>query len=375
MRHLLLLVLALPVQDEVESPLPEPARERPRALLPARAPAGTWDGFFADHQPDPGQLAEIEPRLLQMGEWARKAYAAADYPAAVDLCLSQLELLPDFPPTLLLLGSTCFRLRRYSDAAAILGRFLEVAPSELWRTQALGHALQGLGRAKEARDHYAAVLGVLPGSVEARRGLALCLDQLGDQEQAADELAAVVAARPDHAAAWTALGRVRFDLGLLEGARDAVERAQELAPHGAEAWFIAARVAWDQGRDEDAEALEARWRELADRQAEIAGLRNRLLFNPRAPGLLTALAEELSLLGDRAALVPVLERLVAVPGDPEQRLERGGHAIRCLARVDPDAARSNLEALAALHPGEERLEDLARELEPPPAHDPPDPGR
>lgn len=378
MRALVTLVIAAwPLraalaQDELEAPLPAPAREAPRGLAPPRAPAGTWDGLFVDHAPDPARLAGIEPRLLQLGEWARQAYQAGDYPTAVELCLSQLELLPDFPPTLLLLGSTCFRLRRYDDCRRLLDRFLEVAPTELHRTQALGHALYGLGRHAEARDHYLAVLDVLPASVEARRGLGLALDRLGEQEAAAAALEAVVEARPGHGAAWAALARVRFDLDRLAPALDAAERAMAADPFLPEGPFVAFRVLFDLGRDAEAEALERRWRDLADAVAEVRTLRNRLLLTPRAPGLLTALARELAALGDRRSLVPVLERLVVLPGSDAQRLERGLHAIRCLAEVgDEDAARSNLQGLARLFPDSDRPAALGRELglDGPPAED------
>ncbi|MDF1800208.1 MAG: tetratricopeptide repeat protein [Planctomycetota bacterium] len=363
------LVLALPVapQDQVEAPLPAIARTGARVVNLTAAPPGTWADFFVEHQVNPERLEGIEPRLLRLGGLAEQAYAAADFPSALELGLDQLRLMPDFPPALLLVGTTCFRLRRYQDCQRVIERFLEVAPSEVWRTQVLGHALYTLGLPAEGRDHYRAILDVLPESVEARRGLALCLYQLGETEAAATELTTILDLRPDHAEAWVALARVRFDQEQLEAAQAAAARAMELAPFEPIGYFIGFRVLFELGEDEDGEALELRWRELTDASANLASLRNRLLHSPTSPGLLRGLASELAALGDRRSMIPILRRLTALPGSIEQRVERDVFAIRCVARVgDLETARRNLASLAELHGEQPAVKALQAELGPEP---------
>jgi tetratricopeptide (TPR) repeat protein len=350
-------------QDAVELPVPALARTEQRALVLPRAQPGTWDGFFVDHEADPAQVASIEPRLLRLGEWAGQAYAQADYPTALALCLDQLALLADFPPALLMLGTTCFRLRRYQDCRLALERFLQVAPSELWRTQVLGHALYGLGLPAAGRDHYRALLEVFPGSVEARRGLGLCLFQLGDFEAAAAELERVLEARPEHAEAWSALARVRFDQERLEEARVAAQRARELAPFEPAGFFIGFRVLYELGEDEQGERLEQRWRELSDAAGELASLRNRLLHAPGSAGLLRTLAERLAELGDREALEPILRRLLALPATGAQALDRALFVVtRQVQCGDLVAARANLAALTETHGDEPGVQALVEQL-------------
>ena len=373
MRHLfpttlaLFLALLAPssvTQDEVEAPLPAIARTGARTVALPAAPPGTWSDFFIEHQANPERLKRIEPRLLQLGGLAEQAYAAADFPSSLELGLDQLRLLPDFPPALLLVGTTCFRLRRYEDCRRVIDRFLEVAPSEVWRTQVLGHALYTLGLPAEGRDHYRAILDVLPESVEARRGLALCLYQLGETEASAAELTTILEERPDHAEAWVALARVRFDQEQLEAAQEAAARAMELAPFEPIGYFIGFRVLYELGEDEAGEALEQRWRELTDASANLAGLRNRLLHSPNSAGLLRGLASELAALGDRRSMIPVLRRLTALPGSIEQRVERDVFAIRCVARVgDLETARRNLASLAELHGDQPVVKAMQAELE------------
>lgn len=333
--------------------------QAPAELLELRLPAsepGVWDGFFRAHRPDPARLEGLETGLLELATQAQTAYDQSNFPSSFRLSEAVLERAPDFPPVLLLLGTSAFRLRRHGDVKACLGRFLEVAPDELWRTQVLGHALYSLGEFAAARDHYQRVLGVLQVSTEARRGLALALFRLGDDSAALAELERVVRESPESGLAWAWLAQVRFDGDSLEAALEAAKRAIELDPFEPRAYYIASRASFDLGKEAEAEALEARWRVLSEARAQLDSLRNRLLFAPADVDLHFAVAERLAALGDKAGLERSLARVLALPADAPALLERGLFAFELLHRAGAETqARKLLSKLVELYPEDPRV--------------------
>lgn len=326
--------------------------------LPA-SKEGTWSGFFVDHQPAAEALAEVPRGALELATTAQGQYDRGDYPGAFRSSEAALLVAPDFPPSLLLLGTTAFRLRRHGDAKAALERFLEVAPGELWRTQVLGHALYSLGEYPAAVTHYRRVLGAFPTSSEARRGLALALYREGEDREALSELEALVKDAPDSASAWAWLAQVRFDLDDLEAALEAAQRSIELDGFDPRAAYVASRALFDLGREAEAEAMEQRWSELTAARSEIDALRNRLLFEPGNIGLALALAREYANLGDVAGLEAQLARLLSWPASDAELLERGlrAHELLLGAGGRPQA-RKLLEKLAELYPREPRVAAL-----------------
>lgn len=344
----LLVLSSAPARSQAET---EPLELRLEAAEP-----GAWQGFFRDHQGDPARIAALSPELLELAEQAQRAYSASDFPAAYRLSGRVLKLAPDFPPSLLLLGTTAFRLRRHGDVKACLTRFLEVAPGELWRTQVLGHAMYSLGEFAAARDHYRRVLAVFPTSAEARRGLALALFRLGEDAAALVELERLVAERPESGVAWAWLAQVRFDTDSLESALVAARRAIELDPFEPRGYYLASRALFDLGEDAEAGALEEEWRRLTEARSQLDSLRNRLLFAPADIGLHFALAEQLAAIGDIAGLEASVARLLALEADGPALLERGLHAFELMHRAGASRqARTLLAKLAELFPDDPRV--------------------
>lgn len=299
-----------------------PAEGAPSELVLPRAPAGRWDAFFVDHQPNPEVLAKLGAEVRAHAERSQLAYAARRYTEAYDQALAALALEPDLPPSLLMLGTTAFRLQRYADARLAFERFLEVAPDEGFRTLGLAHAHYSLGAYAAARDHYQRVLAELEGSFDARRGLGLTLYRLGDTEGAVRELQAALAQRPDSYAVHAWLSEVHFDAGALDRAAAAAERAMELDPFDPRAFYTAFRVAFERGDDARADELEARWRVLTDHQAAVTAIENRLLFRPDDVYLHFALLEAHSRMGDVRALEAAAGQLLSLPAAGPELLER-----------------------------------------------------
>lgn len=320
----LLLGLVLWVQDP---PLPPPVAEQaPRAPIFLRTPAdlprsqeGAWDSFLAQEETEQ-ILATLGDEFLERIADAERAYRGGRYPAALEGLYQALEQQPDFPPALMLLGTAYFRLRRYEDSRLALERFCEVAPGDLWRTQALGHCHYSLGDYPLALSHYEAVLAAMPEALgpspEALRGLALCHMRLDAPDRALELLGQVLELRPDHGEAYTFMARILHDEERLEQALLAADRARELDAFEPQPWFLTMRILFDLGREEEALATQERWKVLDAVAQQVRNLEGRLRFTPGRYSLILRLCELHAEVGDVASLrARFADLLAARPAD------------------------------------------------------------
>jgi tetratricopeptide (TPR) repeat protein len=355
--------LALALLGLQGAPVEAPVPNQLVLSLPAAKP-GAWKDFFVDHQPTKEALAAVPHDALQGAAGAQAAYDRGDFPGAFRAAEFSLAAAPDFPPSLLLLGTAAFRLRRHGDVKSALARFLDVAPGELWRTQVLGHSLYSLGEYAAAREHYRRVLDVFPASTEARRGFALTLFRMGEDAAAEAELVSLVEAAPDSAPAWAWLAQVRFDMDELDGALAAARKAIELDPFDPRPVYLASRALFDLGMETEAEVLESRWADLNARRSRIDSLKNQLLFAPTDMGLHFVLCGEYAELGDAAHLETAVARLLSQPADAAQLLERGLRCFELLRRGGaPARAKTLADKLAELYPTDPRAQALGQLLQ------------
>lgn len=255
-----------------------------------RAESGRWAGFVA--AVEAGDVASfVGDDVIARHQRAEVLYARRDYRAALHELYGVLEQAPDFPPALLVLGTAQFRLRRYGDAAAAFERFVEAAPEQVFRTQALAHCYYSLGDYERARVHYERVLAGGSRSLEAVRGLALAHWRLGDQERALALLDEVLAAEPDHVEALQWKAQLLYESEDFAAALHLAERAGVLAPHDPRALFLQSRCLFELERDDEAERVRLRWRELDALTQEVRRLEGRLPFERQPYGLAIELAQ------------------------------------------------------------------------------------
>ena len=333
---------ALAQEDDGDDPLsalsdhPQILQRTPDEL--PRADGNPWEGLF-ELGSDQAIAEHLGSQTVQSLGEIERAYRASDFPAALEGLYVLLDWRPDLPPALIILGTTYFRLRRYGDSIVAYERLLEVAPSQLWRTQALGHAYYSLGEYERARDHYAAVLADQPEqSAEAVRGLALAHLRLGEEDRALELFARVIELSPTNweAHAWTA--QVRFDRGEIEQAHEAAEAARAIAPHEPRPWYILTNVLFELGLDDEAEAAEARWRELDSLAQGIRRVRSLLMFQPGSYGLAVELVELCRQAGDRGGVRDGLDRMVRNLPPDIRRVDVYIFALDCLLEIGDSAA-------------------------------------
>ena len=301
-----------------------------------RAPEGRWEGWSRTVEPP----ASVAAHVQRAGD---AYFDGRDYPKALEELYAMLELEPDFPPALHMLGTVYFRLHRYGDGALALERFVEVVPGELAETQALGHCYYSVGRYADARAHYERVLAGGNTSLETVRGLGLSKLRLGDPEGALDDLRKVVEGRPEHGDAWAWIAQILYDLDRAEEALEPAQKGVQFAAYEPRPWFVLSRVQSDLGLDEEAAASFARFQELTELAQGIRYQESVLALDPHNAAVLRRLVEQHALAGNLGAVRGSLARLYQVsPDDCEMRF---WSLEVLLALGDEEAARVAAKAL------------------------------
>ncbi len=294
-------------------------RERAaRALIrDPRALPFAEEAHWSKWGPKDPVVAELQPELGA----AMRAYTAGDYSASLALFYALLDREPDFPPALYQGGLCYFRLRRYTDAASLLERFVHVAPQEIGASQALGHCYYSLGDFARAREHYEKVLVASPASPEALRGLALSVLRLGDPKRALELLGKVLALRPDHVDAHAWCAQILFDEGDSTAALVHAERVCDLEPWEPRGWFLLSRIYGDLGRDSEADRARERFDVASRLDQQVRQQEGLLLHDPaRVETWVQLIALQRAGL-NRAAVRDALPRLAALaPRDARSSL-------------------------------------------------------
>lgn len=342
-----LLVAPLPVQEDAGEPAPADAEATALDLDPRDLPVaeeGRWSELFDGREIVP---TELPSELATLAVRAREAYGRNAYAEAIELHHEILTREPDFPPSLLELGTTYFRLRRYGDTVECLERFLRVVPDQVFRTQVLGHGYYSLGRYEDALAHYRRVIEVLPGSPEAVRGLALAHYRLGQPEQALERLDEVIALRPDHAEAWVWKAQILHEEERPEEALVAVETARDLDRFSPKPWYLLSRVLDDLGRTAEADAARDEWRELDRLTQEARALEGQLLYRPGEFPLAMRLVEVQKEIGDPMGVRRALALAIRARPEDVSEVELRIYALDLLVELeDEEGAALAAEELA-----------------------------
>ncbi|MFT5290627.1 MAG: tetratricopeptide (TPR) repeat protein [Planctomycetota bacterium] len=343
-------------QDAGAQPDAAAKQAQPQVLTPAQLPQaapGTWDGFF-----DPAgfseRVAALDRTAMAALEEGEAAYRKADFPLAVASLNRALVASPDLPPAWLVLGTTYFRMQRYSDGRDSYERFLGVAPGESWRTQGLAHCYYSLGSYGTALAHYELVLERVPKSSAARQGLALAHWRLGHELEALEHITALAEDESERFEAQLWCGRMLFETGSTEAAISKAWLATRLGNHDPRAWFLVLECLWELGEEEEAGRVEFIWRERDAVAQERRGLQADLRLDPYNWAKLRRLVELAQSVGDSDAAMKLLPRVLKDrPADVTELSAR-------LFALDVLVQLSELEAARAVARGIERgcSEDL-----------------
>jgi len=167
---------------------------------------------------------------------ARAAQQDGRLGEAEELCRGLLEIAPDHPDVLHLLGVLCGQQGRDDDALALIGRAIEAMPGVAAFHDNLGNVLMQQKRWPDAAASFERALEIAPDDAEAAFSLGLALTKLARLEDAAGAFRRAIAAKPDHGPALAELAGRLGEMGELDEAIALQERALEIAPDDANYW-------------------------------------------------------------------------------------------------------------------------------------------
>ena len=226
-------------------------------------------------RPDPASRADGQPSLgaQALGDALHHAMALArgGRPGPAEtILLRVLDLAPENPDALQLLGMIARKAGRHAGAVAFFNRSLAVAPAQPHVHNNLGNSLVDLGDGGGAIQAYRAALRLAPAYDEARVNLAIALLAADDAPDASATLAPLLRRDPRNASAWAIEGQARRAMGELDPAITAFRTALTLRPDHAATLHnlgVALRLA---ARPDEALPLLRRAIEADPTRAEIA---------------------------------------------------------------------------------------------------------
>ena len=162
-----------------------------------------------------------------------------DISRAIVGCQQVLQVKPNDPETLELLGVIQFNLSRYAEAEKYLRRSLDVRPDHPETMSRLAQLCQSQGHYQEAAELYDKVLSSGMETGEIRFKLGLCLHAAGELKKAEENYKAAIQNGGDFKEVHTALGLLYGQQARIEDGLQCFNRSLEIDPTFSDAYFSA----------------------------------------------------------------------------------------------------------------------------------------
>jgi predicted O-linked N-acetylglucosamine transferase (SPINDLY family) len=166
---------------------------------------------------------------------AQALHRAGRLDEARALCLQALQLRPEQPQALILLGIIAAQSRHPERAVALFDQALLLDPRSFAAHNNRGNALLALHQPAAAIASYDAAIALAPDHAPTRFGRARALMEMSRCEAAIAECEAAIALEPGHAAAWYLRANALYSIGLFEAALASYDRVTALTPANARA--------------------------------------------------------------------------------------------------------------------------------------------
>lgn len=209
--------------------------------------------------PGSGQPMSIAAAL----EFALRHHQAGNLQAAENIYRQILQLEPDNPEALHLLGVSAYQQQRYETACTLIGQALARKPDFADAHSNLGNVLREMGRLDEAEKSFRKAINVNPKFTMAHYNLGNVLLSRKKPKEAAASFERAIAGNPRLAEAYINHGIALKELGRLKEAEISYRKALSLKPNLAIVHFNLGNVLLETGCPEKAAASYQRALELA----------------------------------------------------------------------------------------------------------------
>ncbi len=173
--------------------------------------------------------------LSQAMQTALRHHQAGQLQQAETLYRQILQLQPNHPDALHLLGVIAHQVGQHEAAADLIGKAIKLAPQSAEYPANLGEALRAQGRLDEAATAYRKAIRLNPQFAAAYNNLGIVLRQRGKNAESITAYRRAIAVKPDYPQAHNNLAIALKDQGDTAGAIEHYRHAIALAPASAEA--------------------------------------------------------------------------------------------------------------------------------------------
>jgi protein O-GlcNAc transferase len=174
--------------------------------------------------------------ILQAIQIAREHHQAGRLPQAEAIYQQILQVEPNHPDALHLLGLIARQGGKNGIAVGLMSKAIRINPSNPIYYINLGNALKDQGQLEDAILNYRQALSIKPDFAEVHNNLGNALKEQGNLEAAIESFRRSLALKPDFAETHSNLGNALKDQGQLEEAIACYGQALLLRPDYAEAY-------------------------------------------------------------------------------------------------------------------------------------------
>lgn len=290
--------------------------------------------------------------LAQAFEIALRHHNAGELQQAEIIYRQILDVQPDNPDALHLLGLVAHQVGQNDPAIELIGKAIQLYPDNPHFHANLGAALLESGRFAEAAESLAAALLLQADFPECHFNHGLALANLGQHEDAIAAYQAALNAKPNYPEAANNLGAVLFEAGRYSEAADAYRHAVGLRPEFAEAHNNLGAALKALGKFEEAIAhhrkalyldpanagaynnLGTVFKELGRNDEAIACYRQALELHPAYPLALNNLGAALAAAGQIDDALSAYQRALELQPDYPDACNNLGALLRAMGHLD-----------------------------------------
>ncbi len=191
------------------------------------------------------------PAILQQLQKGVACHQAGDFSGAEDAYRQVLQLEPDNPDALHLLGLLAHQSGRHQPAADLMDRAIRANPANPHFYNNCGEAYRAQGKYDAALARYRKALALDRDYPEAHNNLGVTLEHQGKVDQAVAHYRRALAVKPDYAEAHNNLGSMLHRQGKLEAAGRHLEKAVAAKPGFVQALINLGALLRDRDRPEE----------------------------------------------------------------------------------------------------------------------------
>jgi predicted TPR repeat methyltransferase len=207
----------------------------------------------------PEAMLPAELSLDEALQFAIRLHQQDQFEAAKSVYQRILQIAPDHPDALCLLGVTEHKTGNSETALQLIGRAIELMPSFGGYHLNLGNVLCEMNKAPEALNAFGRALELDPGSADVHCNVGAIQRSLRRLDEAEASYARALKCDPEHMRTWNNIASLHDARGDIKASITALLKAIELSPGNALPVLTLGRLLWRAGYNDKAIEVYRQW--------------------------------------------------------------------------------------------------------------------